>query len=98
MRKLQGTVVSTAMQKTVVVRVDRLTQHPKYRKHVRVSRKIKAHAEDVSSYRRGDVVRIVETRPLSKEKRWEVVEVVRRAAAVPEAETNQNIEVAINDQ
>lgn len=98
MRRLEGTIVSKRMAKTVVVRVDRLRRHPKYRKSFRISRKYKAHVDDAAPYGVGDRVRITETRPLSKEKRWKVVEVVRRAATVPEAGTNQSVEVPINDQ
>jgi len=82
MRQLQGTIVSAKMHKTVVVRVDRLVRHPKYRKYYRVSRRFKAHVESGSQYQLGDVVRISETRPFSKDKRWKVTEVIRRA---PEA-------------
>lgn len=81
MRTLQGTVVSNRMSKTVVVRVDRLRQHPKYRKFYRVSANYKAHVEDAASFAPGDVVRMVETRPLSKQKRWRVTTVVRKQAA-----------------
>lgn len=79
MRTLQGTIVSNRMAKTVVVRVERLVRHPLYRRYYRVSRRYKAHAEHAVEYQVGDVVRIVETRPLSKEKRWKVVEVVKGA-------------------
>lgn len=81
MRTLQGAIVSNRMRRTVVVRVDRLTRHPKYRKYYRVSRKFKADVEDEKAYHLGDVVEIKEVRPISKEKRWRVVEVVRRAPA-----------------
>ena len=77
-RILQGTIVSNRMVKTVVVRVDRLRKHLKYQKYQRVSRRFKAHADDAGSFLIGDIVTIEETRPLSKEKRWRVVEVVRR--------------------
>ncbi len=77
MRKLHGTVVSNKMTKTVVVRVDRLKKHPKYQKYFRVSRKFKAHDEK-NEYKVGDVVEIQETRPLSKDKRWRVVRLVKR--------------------
>ena len=79
MRTLQGTIVSNRMAKTVVVRVERLVRHPLYRRYYRVSRRHKVHAEDTAEYQIGDVVRIAETRPLSKDKRWRVVEVVQRA-------------------
>ena len=88
MRTLQGTIVSQRMQKTVVVRVERLVRHPLYAKFHRASRRYHAHADDAAGYRVGDVVRMVETRPLSKKKRWRVVGVIRRSsvsADLPEA-------------
>ncbi len=81
MRKLKGIVVSNKMQKTVVVRIDSLKKHPKYEKYYRTFRKFKAHAAE-GAYSIGDVVAIRETRPLSKEKRWEVVELLKKGAAV----------------
>jgi len=80
MRKLKGVIVSDKMQKTVVVRVDRLKKHPKYQKYYRTSLKLKAHDEK-GEYRIGDMVTIEETRPLSKDKRWKVVELVKRFVA-----------------
>ncbi|MEK9152631.1 MAG: 30S ribosomal protein S17 [Patescibacteria group bacterium] len=74
-RTLQGTVVSDKMSKTIVVRVDRMKVHPKYMKQYRQSRKFKVHDEK-GEYKVGDVVRFVETRPLSKDKRWRAVEKV----------------------
>ena len=73
-----GTVSSDKMQKTVVVRVDRLVLHPKYRRYVRRTSKFMAHDELGATT--GDRVRIVETRPLSANKRWRVVEIVQKAA------------------
>ncbi|HYX29008.1 MAG TPA: 30S ribosomal protein S17 [Pyrinomonadaceae bacterium] len=73
-----GTVSSDKMQKTVVVRVDRLVLHPKYRRYVRRTSKFTAH-DDLGATT-GDRVRIVETRPLSAKKRWRVVEIVQKAA------------------
>ncbi|HLT58476.1 MAG TPA: 30S ribosomal protein S17 [Limnochordales bacterium] len=73
-----GTVVSDKMDKTVVVAVERTVMHPKYKRTMRRTKKFKAHDEQ-NSCRTGDVVRIMETRPLSKEKRWRVVEIIRRA-------------------
>lgn len=73
-----GIVSSDKMQKTVVVRVDRLVLHPKYRRFVRRTSKFMAH-DDLGSTT-GDRVRIVETRPLSAHKRWRVVEIVQKAA------------------
>jgi len=73
-----GTVASDSMQKTVVVRVDRLVRHRKYRRYVRRTSKFMAHDELGATV--GDKVRIVETRPLSARKRWRVVEIVQKAA------------------
>lgn len=73
-----GTVSSDKMQKTVVVRVDRLVRHPKYRRYVRRTSRFMAHDEMGATV--GDKVRIVETRPLSARKRWRVVEIVQKAA------------------
>ena len=72
-----GVVASDKMQKTVVVRVDRLVKHPQYRRYVRRRSKFMAH--DELGARVGDKVRIVETRPLSAHKRWRVVEILQRA-------------------
>jgi small subunit ribosomal protein S17 len=72
-----GIVASDKMQKTVVVRVDRLIKHPKYRRYVRRTSKFMAHDETGATI--GDKVRIVETRPLSARKRWRVVEIVQKA-------------------
>ena len=80
-----GYVVSTKMAKTVVVEVDRQKAHPKYKRVIAKSKKFYAHDEE-NTARTGDVVRIVETRPLSKLKRWRLAEVIRRAAIVPGAE------------
>src|SRR5215204_5836371 len=73
-----GVVASDKMQKTVVVRVDRLVKHPKYRRYVRRTSKFMAHDELGATV--GDKVRIVETRPLSARKRWRVIEIVQKAA------------------
>src|SRR6476619_4665891 len=73
-----GTVSSDKMKKTVVVRVDRLVLHRKYRRYVRRTSKFMAHDELGATI--GDKVRIVETRPLSARKRWRVVEIVQKAA------------------
>src|SRR5215207_9266865 len=73
-----GTVASDKMTKTVVVRVDRLVRHRKYRRYVRRTSKFMAHDELGATI--GDRVRIVETRPLSARKRWRVVEIVQKAA------------------
>ena len=73
-----GVVTAAKMQKTIVVKVTRLVQHPLYRRVMRVSKKFYAHDEQGMA-RAGDTVRIVETRPLSKLKRWRLTEVVSRA-------------------
>jgi small subunit ribosomal protein S17 len=73
-----GAVVSDKMQKTVVVRVDRLVKHTKYRRYVRRTSKFMAHDELGATI--GDKVRIVETRPMSARKRWRVIEIVQKAA------------------
>jgi len=73
-----GVVVSDKMTKTITVRVERQIVHPKYEKTVRVSKKYKAHDEESSAHI-GDTVRIMETRPLSKTKRWRLVEIVEKA-------------------
>src|SRR5271155_1691685 len=87
-----GNVVSTKMQKTIVVEVEMRKAHPKYKRIVKSSKKFYAHDEQ-NSARVGDVVRIRESRPLSKLKRWSLEEIVRRsslaqveAAAAPVAE------------
>jgi small subunit ribosomal protein S17 len=72
-----GVVASDKMTKTVIVRVDRLVKHPKYRRYVRRTSKFMAHNELEATT--GDKVRIVETRPLSARKRWRVVEIVQKA-------------------
>jgi small subunit ribosomal protein S17 len=73
-----GAVVSDKMTKTVVVRVDRLVRHTKYRRYVRRTSKFMAHDELGATI--GDKVRIVETRPMSARKRWRVIEIVQKAA------------------
>lgn len=74
----EGLVVSTSMDKTVVVRIDRLVRHTRYGKVIRKSTKVYAHAED-GTCKVGDVIKIMETRPLSKLKRWRYLETVREA-------------------
>jgi small subunit ribosomal protein S17 len=73
-----GHVVSDKMDKTAVVAVTRLVRHPMYKRFVKRTTRFKAHDEKNECHV-GDIVRITETRPLSKDKRWRVVEVVRRA-------------------
>jgi small subunit ribosomal protein S17 len=73
-----GRVVSDKMEKTIVVAVENLVEHPLYKKRVRQTRKFKAHDERNEAHI-GDVVRIGESRPISKEKSWRLLEIVRRA-------------------
>jgi small subunit ribosomal protein S17 len=77
---LTGRVTSAKMEKTIVVEVLRLVQHPKYRRVVRISKKFYAHDEKREA-KPGDTVRIVSTRPLSKLKRWQLKEVLTRNAS-----------------
>jgi small subunit ribosomal protein S17 len=77
-KERRGVVVSDAMEKTVVVRVDVVKPHPKYKKMLRRSIRLHAHDEQGSA-KVGDVVRLVETRPLSRTKRWRVAEIVEVA-------------------
>lgn len=74
----QGTVVSDKMDKTIVVQVVRMKQHPLYKKFMRISKKFMAHDESGIA-RMGDYVRIEESRPLSKNKSWVLAEVLRQA-------------------
>ena len=74
----QGVVVSDVQDKTIVVRVQRTTTHPLYNKTMRVSKKYHVH-DEANDANVGDTVRIIETRPLSKLKRWRLAEVVERA-------------------
>jgi len=80
-KEREGEVVSDKMDKTIVVRVDRRFRHPLYKKVLTRSKKFYAHDAEGTA-KAGDVVKIRETRPLSKLKRWELVEVVRQAATV----------------
>ncbi len=73
-----GVVVSDVQDKTIVVRVDRRTPHPLYKKIVKVRKKFTAHDEQ-NEAKKGDTVRIVETRPLSKNKCWRLTEIISRA-------------------
>lgn len=91
-RRLQGTVVSNKMDKTVKVQVDSMHSHPLYGKIIRTSKNFMAHDES-NELQMGDVVKIVESRPLSKRKRWVVEEVVEQATplpALPGDETNDS--------
>ena len=73
-----GRVVSDKMEKTIVVAVENLVEHPLYRKRVRRTRKFHAHDENDEAHV-GDIVRIAETRPISKTKTWRLQEIIRKA-------------------
>jgi small subunit ribosomal protein S17 len=73
-----GVVTSDKMDKTVVVSVETLVEHPLYKKRIKQTKKFKAHDEQ-NQCKTGDKVRIMETRPLSKDKRWRVVEIIESA-------------------
>lgn len=74
----QGTVVSDKMEKTIVVLIERRTMHPIYQKYVSQSKKVKAHDEK-NEAKIGDTVKIIECRPVSKDKTWNLLEIVERA-------------------
>ncbi len=77
-RVITGKVVSDKMEKTVVVAVETTVPHDRYKKLVKQTSKFKAHDED-NSAREGDIVRIEESRPISKDKTWRLIEIVERA-------------------
>ncbi len=77
-RMLTGRVVSNKMDKTIVVAIERRKLHKLYKKYVKHTKKVKAHDPE-NQCNIGDVVRIIESRPLSREKRWRLVEIVERA-------------------
>jgi small subunit ribosomal protein S17 len=77
-----GEVVSHKMQKTIVVRVVKLARHPIYPRTVKTSSTFKVH-DEANSAKKGDWVRFEETRPMSKDKRWRLVEILKRASTAP---------------
>ncbi|MDD2621215.1 MAG: 30S ribosomal protein S17 [Syntrophomonadaceae bacterium] len=78
-RKIRiGTVSSDKMEKTITVSVETVKQHPLYKKTIKTSKKYMAHDEE-NEAKIGDIVKIMETRPLSKDKRWRLIEVVQKA-------------------
>jgi small subunit ribosomal protein S17 len=83
-KRLVGMVVKDKMDKTVVVEVERVLKHATYRKYLRTKTTCKAHDEE-NKAKVGDKVVIVETRPLSKDKRWSVKEIIIKETAAPEA-------------
>ena len=81
-KTLVGTVMSNKMRKTITVRVERLVRHPKYQRVMKQSTTFKAH-DEANSAAIGDLVKMMETRPLSKDKRWRLVEILQRASQAP---------------
>lgn len=77
-KEFVGEVVSDKMDKSIVIRVDRQKMHPRYRKVMRLSRRLHVHDEKNDAHE-GDTVRIIACRPMSKTKRWRLVEVIERA-------------------
>jgi small subunit ribosomal protein S17 len=77
-KEIIGKVVSNKMQKTIVVSVERKVMHPKYGKFIKMTSKFKAHDEK-NECNLNDIVRLMETRPLSKDKRWRLVEIIEKA-------------------
>jgi small subunit ribosomal protein S17 len=77
-KERKGVVVSDKMDKTITVAVERRTQHPKYKRVVKKTKKYTAHDED-NVCNEGDIVRIMETRPLSKTKRWRLIDIIEKA-------------------
>jgi small subunit ribosomal protein S17 len=83
-RGVVGVVVSDKMKKTIVVKVDRQVKHSLYKKYIEKSRRYKAH-DETNDAKVGDRVTLIESRPLSKEKRWVLQSIIRRAGQAPEA-------------
>jgi small subunit ribosomal protein S17 len=92
-----GRVVSDKMQKTIVVAVESFKQHPIYKKKYRWTKRYKAHDEE-NTARVGDIVRIEECRPLSKEKRWLLIEILTRADQAPAVEEVATADVVDVDE
>jgi len=87
-KQFVGIVVSNKMNKTVVVKVERLVEHPLYKKYIRRRKKFMAHDEE-NACREGDKVLIEETRPLSKHKRWRVRQILERAKVLDREEPSE---------
>jgi len=85
-----GVVISDKMNKTITVQVDRVMRHAVYNRSVRKAAKFKAH-DEANTAKVGDVVRIEETRPLSKTKRWRLVEIVKKQAAGEDKTTGDQV-------
>jgi len=95
-KRLTGRVVSDKMDKTVVVAVESVHQHPLYKHTIRTTKRYKAHDED-NACKQGDTVRLVESRPLSKDKRWRVIEIMRHDARAALPPVSATVPVAPQD-
>ncbi|OUM87981.1 MAG: 30S ribosomal protein S17 [Bacillus thermozeamaize] len=80
-KELIGRVVSDKMDKTIVVSVETYKRHPLYKKRIKYTKKYKAHDEN-NQAKQGDLVRIMETRPLSRHKRWRLVEIIEKSVTI----------------
>uniref|UniRef100_A0A7C3RUF2 Small ribosomal subunit protein uS17 n=1 Tax=Dictyoglomus thermophilum TaxID=14 RepID=A0A7C3RUF2_DICTH len=94
-KEMIGKVVSAKMQKTIVVLVEQTYTHPLYKKTVTRRKKYKAH-DELQEAREGDIVLIRETRPLSKEKRWRLVKILKKAELIPTL-SGENVEENITN-
>ena len=86
-KERSGTVVSDRMEKTIVVSIERTVMHPKYKKYLKRRTRVKAH-DETNQCHIGDRVRIVECRPLSRDKRWRVSEILQRARTTAGEQAN----------
>lgn len=92
-KKFEGMIVSDSMDKTVVVEVPMLKLHPKYKKYMKFSKRYKAHDEE-NAYKVGQRVSIIEVRPISKDKRWRIFELLAPARGIAEEVGEINEEIA----
>jgi len=95
-RTLEGVVVSDRMDKTCVVLVTRYAKHPRYRKYVKITNRFKAHDAE-NAYHIGDVVHIVESRPLSAQKRWTILDLISRVDSGVANVTDDAIETGVEE-
>jgi small subunit ribosomal protein S17 len=86
-KKFEGKVVSVKMDKTIVIRIDRLKKHPVYNKRIKISKRFKAHDEK-NEAKLGDFVEIEECRPISKEKKWKLSRIIRKTEKERKDEKN----------
>jgi len=90
-KKLEGIVTSDKMQKTIVVEIARFKQHPRYKKTLKIKARFKAHDEN-NEAKKGDFVLIEECRPLSKDKKWKLLSVIKKAVVENIDESNEEVE------